>query len=371
MTQADSFEIFLVCAPGLEQPLRAEALELGFAGARAMRGGVAVSGGWTNVMRANLLSRGAIRILARVASFRASHLAQLDKRARTVAWDTVLRPDVPVWVDASCKGSRIYHSGAAAERVATAIAQTLGAPICEDAPIRILVRIENDIVTLSVDTSGEPLHKRGHKQAVNRAPMRETIAALLLRACAYRGTEPVLDPMCGSGTFVIEAAEIAAGLAPGRSRAFAFEHLAPFDRDRWARMKGSGKSSEPASLFYGADRDQGAIAMSQANAERAGVAQWARFTHAPISALERPEGPPGLVMVNPPYGGRVGEKKALGPLYGALGAVLAERFAGWRVALVTSEPDLARATRLPFLAAGETIDNGGTRIGLYRTAPLA
>src|SRR5690606_29791625 len=105
----------------------------------------------------------------------------------------------------------------------TAIVGELGAPLVADAEVRVLVRIENDLCTISVDTSGEGLYRRGHKAEVNKAPMRETLAALFLRECGYRGTEPVLDPMCGSGTFVIEAAEIALGLQPGRSRGFAFE----------------------------------------------------------------------------------------------------------------------------------------------------
>src|SRR5690606_17220919 len=167
-------------------------------------------------------------ILARIASFRAMHLAQLDKRARKLDWPAFLRADVPVQVEASCKRSRIYHAGAAAQRVAKAIAETIGAPIAEDAALRVVVRIEDDLVTISLDTTGESLHKRGFKEAVSKAPMRETMAAMFLRQCGYTGAEPVLDPMCGSGTFPIEAAEIALGLLPGRARAFAFEHLPGF-----------------------------------------------------------------------------------------------------------------------------------------------
>lgn len=131
------------------------------------------------------------------------------------------------------KSSRIYHSAAAAQRIETAIREELGATIAADAELCIKARIDDDLCAISIDTSGESLHKRGHKQAIGKAPMRETLASLFLRQCGYDGTEAVVDPMCGSGTFVIEAAEIAAGLKPGRSRRFAFEQLAGFDQAAW------------------------------------------------------------------------------------------------------------------------------------------
>lgn len=364
------FEIFLVATPGLEAVLRAEAAALGFANPRQVEGGVTITGRWPDVWRANLELRGATRVLARFASFRAMHLAQLDKRARKAPWAAILRPDVPVAVEASCRKSKIYHAGAAAQRVATAIREELGAPVADKAAVTVMVRIEDDLVTLSVDSSGEPLYKRGHKEAVNRAPMRETMAALFLSQCGYTGNEPVLDPMCGSGTFVIEAAEIAAGLKPGRSRGFAFEQLATFDRTGWEALR-SGTRREPAVRFYGSDRDAGAIAMSRANAERAGVAGLTEFRQLPVGELERPPGPPGLVIVNPPFGARIGEGASLGPLYRSLGSVLRERFSGWRVGLITTEVGLARATTLPFLPNGAPVLHGGLRVTLYRTDVLA
>ena len=176
------FEIFLVAVPGLEGPLCAEARALGFK-AKTIPGGVTLKGGWPDVWRVNLEIRGATRILARIGAFRVHHLAQLDKRARQVPWSALLRPDVPVCVEATCKASRIYHSGAAAERIERAIHETTGVTISPDAEITVMARIEDDLCTLSIDTSGELLHKREHKQAVAKAPMRETMAALFLRHC--------------------------------------------------------------------------------------------------------------------------------------------------------------------------------------------
>ncbi|MFC0389195.1 THUMP domain-containing class I SAM-dependent RNA methyltransferase [Muricoccus vinaceus] len=371
MTPTADFEIFLTAPPGLEPVLHDEVRTKGFGHARAVPGGVTIRGGWPEVWRANLWVRGAGRVLARIDQFHVTHLAQLDSRARRVPWATVLRTDMPFRVEATCSASRIYHSGAAAQRVETAIRETLGAPQAAEGSILVRARIENDLCTLSVDTSGEPLHKRGYKEAVNAAPMRETMASLFLRQCGYLGTEPVLDPMCGSGTFVIEAAEIAARLNPGRARSFAFEQLATFDSEAWAQMRAVKSARPPTFPCYGRDRDAGAITMSCANAARAGVSEGTGFHQSPISELTPPEGPPGLVIANPPYGARLGEKDKLLPLYRAFGRVLATRFAGWRVGIITSEPRLAQATGLPFLPVGAPVPHGGLRVSLFRTGPLA
>lgn len=370
MTDDTTFEIFLAAPPGLEPVLCEEVRAKAFKRPKAVPGGVVTRGGWPEVWRANLWIRGAGRVLARIASFRVVHLAHLDALARRVPWAGVLRPDVAFRVEASCARSRIYHSGAAAERIATAIRETLGAPEAPDARVAVMVRIESDVCTISVDTSGEPLHKRGYKEAVNAAPMRETMAALFLRQCGFDGTEPVLDPMCGSGTFVIEAAEIAARLNPGRSRRFAFEDLATFDAAAWQRMREVRSARIPPARFHGSDRDAGAVAMSRANAERAGVAGWTEFRRCAISEVVPPPGPPGLVIANPPYGTRLGEAERLRALHRAFGRVLAERFGGWRVGIVTADPRLAHATGLPFLSPGPPVPHGGLRVTLFRTAPL-
>lgn len=333
-------------------------------------GGVETRGDWPEVWRANLVLRCATRVLVRIGEFRAMHLAQLDKRAHKFPWKDVLRPDQPVRVESTCRKSRIYHAGAAAQRIERAITDVLGAPLADDAAIVVKLRIEDDLAVISLDSSGESLHKRGHKEAVAKAPMRETMAAGFLYECGYRGAEPVFDPMCGSGTFVIEAAEIAAGLMPGRSRRFAFEDFANFKLDIWTRMKAESTAHAPQFRFSGSDRDSGAVRMSVANATRAGVAEWCDFAHGQIADAVPPEGPPGLVMINPPYGARIGNK---GPLYGLhanMGEVLKTRFKGWRVGIVTSEPSLARATGLPFREPGPIVAHGGIKVRLYQTGPL-
>ncbi|MDE2385792.1 MAG: class I SAM-dependent RNA methyltransferase [Alphaproteobacteria bacterium] len=359
------FSILLVCVPGLEAALRTEAQEQGFAVTAQMAGGVEISGGWPEVWRANLCLRGCSRVLARIGSFRALHLAQLDKRARAFAWGDFLQKDVPIAVEASCKRSRIYHSKAAAQRIERALSEVAGITVSAEAGLVLKARIEDDLVTLSLDTSGDGLHKRGAKQAMAKAPMRETMAALFLRECGFKGDEPLLDPMCGSGTFVIEAAEMAAGLAPGRVRSFACELVKGFDAAAYARMKAALPSRQPAFKFFGSDRNDGAITAARANAERAGVASFTSFERRAISDITPPEGPAGLIIMNPPYGARIGDAKKLQALYAATGKVLRERFAGWRVGIITNDDTLARSMGLP-LKRGAPVLHGGIRVHLYQ-----
>jgi putative N6-adenine-specific DNA methylase len=177
--------------------------------------------------------------------------------------------------------------------------------------------------------------------------------------------------MCGSGTFVIEAAEIAARRNPGRNRHFAFEQFANFDAQAWQQMRAVKSAREPAFLCYGSDRDAASVEMSQQNAERAGVSGHTSFRQSTISDATPPEGPPGLLIVNPPYGERIGDAARIGALYRALGQTLQNRFTGWRVGLVTSEPSLAYATGLPFLPNQAPVPHGGLRVTLYRTNALA
>jgi len=365
----DPLDIFLAAAPGLEEALATEVRAKGFADPHAVPGGVEISGGWPDIWRANLELRGAGRVLVRLGSFRAMHLAQLDKRARKFPWGDSLRADIPVRVEVTCRKSRIYHARAAAERVERALVEGLGVTLSAEASLVVKVRIEDDLCTISVDSSGDALHKRGHKEFIGKAPMRENLAALFLAECGFDGAEPVVDPMCGSGTFVIEAAEIAAGLQPGRSRRFAFEDLASFDAAAWAAMKRDVTPAGPVQ-FYGCDRDDGAIRGALANADRAGVAGVTEFRRQAISDLTPPEGPPGLVIVNPPYGARIGNRKLLFSLYGALGKTLIDRFKGWRVGLVTSDGGLAKATGLPWGTPGKPVSFGGLKVTLWRTGAL-
>ncbi|MDF1873179.1 class I SAM-dependent RNA methyltransferase [Vannielia sp.] len=357
----EKFEIFLVVAPGLEEEAAAEAREQGFAKAKVMPGGVAIRGGWPDVWRANLVLRIPGRVLARLARFQAMSFKALEAQLDEVEWATVIAPGQEVRAEAATKHSKLYHAGAVKQRLEQAL-ERQGAVISPEG-LKVMLRIEQNRCVLSVDTSGEGLHRRGYKEAVNKAPMRETMASGFLRAAGYSGREALIDPMCGSGTFPIEAAELAAGLAPGRARHFAFEGFAGFDAAAFAALKRPPVARSEGPIM-GFDRDAGAVAMSRENAARAGVD--VSFTTKPISELERPDCAPGLVICNPPYGARIGNKKPLYALYGSFGAVMRERFAGWRVAMVTADDGMAKATGLPWQPAGRHVAHGGLKVRLWQ-----
>ena len=348
-------EIFCVTQPGLEGPLADEMAQAGFAGVQALRGGVRADGDAREALRANLQLRIAARVLLRVSEFRAMHLAQLDKRSRKVDWAGLIPEGARVKVEATCRKSRIYHDRAAAQRVAKAVASAV--PPGEGPHVALKVRIEDDLCTISLDTTGEPLHRRGHKEFVGKAPLREGMAAAFLRQMGFdpKAPVPVVDPMCGSGTIPIEAAEMAAGLWPGRSRAFALpEAELPLPPD----------PRQVPPLFHGFDRDQGAVQGAAKNAERARVP--VSFTRQAVSDLQPPEGPKGIVLTNPPYGARIGDQKLLFGLYGALGGVLKDRFAGWRIGIVTSDGGLAKATGLDLEPFGP-VNHSGLKVHLWQT----
>jgi putative N6-adenine-specific DNA methylase len=370
MRKPADLDIFLACAPGLEPVLADEARHKGFKRATVLAGGVQVTGTWADVWRANLWLRTANRVIARLAVFRVDELATLEQTVRRLPWAGVLRADVPVRVEATCTKSRIWHSGAAAERVATGLRAALGVEVREDAALAVMVRLDHDRCEIGVETSGELLHLRGFKARSVQAPLRETLAAAFLFQCGFDGREPVVDPMCGSGTFVLEAAEIAAGLNPGRARRFAFEQLATFDAAAWAAMQAVSARPKSAARMYGFDRDAVAIEASRANVVAARIAERTTLERRRVSELQPPPGPPGLVIVNPPYGRRLGDAADLVALHRALGRVLRERFVGWRIGLVTAERSLAYATALPFLPPGPPVAHGGVRVTLFRTAVL-
>lgn len=379
MPAAAPLSLFAITAPGLEPLTAAELRALGDEGARVEAGGVAWEGSLESLYRANLWLRTASRVVARLGEeFRATSFAELEKRARRLPWERFVAAGRPVRFRVTCRKSRLYHSDAVAERFAAAVERAVpGARAAssgaareaadgegeeregEDAQL-VVVRFLRDRCTVSVDASGALLHRRGYRQAVARAPLRETLAAALLLAAGWDGTTSLLDPMCGSGTIPIEGALIARRLAPGRHRRFAFMHWPGFDAALWARLVARADADAlPASpvAIQGSDRDAGAIAAAAANAERAGVAADLELRVRALSAIEPPSGP-GLVAANPPYGVRVGEADALRNLYAQLGHVLRARCPGWTLALLSPDRRLEGQLALD-LAERLRTSNGG------------
>jgi len=350
----------------LEKVLTEELIELQFQDLTPIVGGVEFSGDWYQVWRANVFLRTATRILVRLGEFPAVHLSQLDKKARKFPWNEYLKAQHPVRVEVVSRKSKIYHARAAVERIENAIADSVGNRISKDADICIKVRIEKNLVKISIDSTGEGLHKRGYKSCTGKAPMRETFAAAFLRMCKFDPSQPLIDPMCGSGTFVIEAAEIAVGRAPGKQRAFSFQKFKSYDPRAFEMLLIDQKMNTKLELhFLGYDRDNGAIKNSRQNAQSANVSYITHFNHQSISDLVPLSKQCGLIILNPPYGARIGDKKRLYALYAKIGRVLKSKFSGWRVGLITSDGSLAKTTQIRFSFVSEPVSHGGLKVRLY------
>jgi putative N6-adenine-specific DNA methylase len=365
-TRPNQHTAFAVTAPGLE-PLCAAELKGLEVRCRPEDGGVQWNGSLESIARANLWLRTASRVLVRVAEFRATAFYELELHAKRIAWDRFVTAGSTVEFRVTCRKSKLYHSDAVAQRFAQAIERRLpGVRIAnakttksadddDDATENsdrqlFVVRFLHDVCTVSVDSSGPLLHRRGYRQQVAKAPLRETLAAAILLGADWNGDVPLTDPMCGSGTIVIEAARLARLIAPGRDRSFAFLRWPEVDQQMWTKLVDQARAGElPSSPveIVGADRDTGAVEAARANAERAGVAEDIEFRVQPISALSHAEAP-GLLASNPPYGVRVGESDELRNLYAQLGNVARRQRPGWSLALLSADKRLEQQTRFAF-----------------------
>ena len=396
-------ELFAVTQPGLEDICAAEVAQLGLGPGVTLPGGVAFQGEALHLAVANLRLSVATRVLVRVAEFRAPGFPELHGRAARLPWERFIPADAPplrpaapplrpaapplrpaapprLCFHVSAHKSRLYHTAGIAERVARGIGERLGvtpelvAPGDDDAetsddlraPTRVYVRLDHDRCTISVDSSGDPLHRRGYRLALARAPLRPTLAAAMLHACGWQPGVPLLDPMCGSGTIVLEAARRACGRAPGGDRSFAFlawPGLAGAAALAQARGDLAPETAAPGAPILGSDRDPGAITAARTNAGRAGVADAVELAVRPLSAISPLPGP-GFVVSNPPYGVRVGKHAHLRDLYAQLGHVLRDRCPGARVALLCGD-ELWRRCDLP-LGVTHHLKNGGLAVQLVQ-----
>ena len=382
-TRPNQHSAFAVTAPGLESLCAAELRGLEIR-PTVEDGGVRWDGSIESIARANLWLRTASRVVVRVAEFRATAFFEVELHAKRIAWDRFLGAGSAVEFRVTCRKSKLYHSDAVAQRFAQAVARRIPsvriakakAADDEDDASEVadrqlfVVRFLHDVCTVSVDSSGSLLHRRGYRQQVAKAPLRETLAAALLLGAEWNGDVPLVDPMCGSGTIPIEAARLARLIAPGRDREFAFLRWPEVERATWTKLVDDARAGELPSApveIAGADRDAGAIDAARANAERAGVAADIEFHVEPISALA-PAEPPGLIAINPPYGVRIGESDDLRNLYAQLGNVVRKQRAGWTLALLAADKRLEQHTRLAFEEKFRT-RNGGIPVRLVTAPP--
>ncbi len=399
----DRLRLFVASAPGLEPLLREELAVLGIEEATAVPGGVSCFGDLEDVYRINCGCGLGLRVLVRVAEFFARDFRTLERVVGSLAWERWLHAERGVRVRAHSQRSRLYHTKAIVERiergirVRTADAHVLrgddraegpgGGELGEGGaePTLVQVRFVRDRCTISVDTTGTLLHKRGWREQTAKAPLREDIARALLTVSGWRPGMAVIDPCAGAGTLVIEAARWAAGCSPGGDRRFVCMGAPGFDRAAFERVRATldldcRVGQALGASFLARDRNAGAVAATVANAERAGVAEALTCIEAPLGELELPvlRCPDGAALVcNPPWGKRTGDLGRLRNLYATLGKFARAAHAQLgdlagpgqprpmlRIGLVTSDPGLAHATGLG-LERRLTTDHGGIKVGLW------
>jgi putative N6-adenine-specific DNA methylase len=385
--------IFVVTAPGLEPLTATELAELGIEAADE-GGGLAADVTPEQLYRANLHLRTASRILVRVAEFRARTFFELERHAKKVEWGAYVSAGRAVRLRVTSRKSRLYHQRAIEQRLLQAVGAAVpgvsagtkdgvdaaggGGEAGDDEEEGsqeqlFIVRFLHDRCTISADTSGALLHLRGYRQALARAPLRETLAAATLLGAGWRGQAPLVDPLCGSGTIPIEAALLARRIPPGlarpdrTSRRFAFQEWPDFDAEGWARVVERGREQilprTPVRIL-GSDRDAGAITAAAANAARAGVEEDVELAVRAVSDL--PEvGRGGWLVSNPPYGVRVGESQGLRDLYAALGAAARRSLPGGTLALLSADRRLEAQLRVPLREVVGT-RNGGIPVRIVK-----
>jgi putative N6-adenine-specific DNA methylase len=343
---------FATCGRGLEPVLAAELTRLAASGISPGRGGVHFAGDATLLYRANLHLRTAVRVLLPVLEADVGTPDDLYDAVRSVDWSQYLTPSHTLAVDANVRDSRITHSQYAARRVKDAICDQfrektgVRPSVDADRPmVGLNLHLARDHMVLSLDSSWDSLHKRGYRPALLKAPLNEALAAGLLLHVGFDGSEPLADPMCGAGTFCIEGAWMATQRPPGLTRKwFGFQGWPDFDAGLWAAVREEARQHVSKSLAHpivGSDMRKDAVASARENAKAAGVGHLVRFSVADVAAARPPDGKPGLVMVNPPYGERIGDEKELVSLYRTFGTTVRDHWPGWRACLFTSNDWLA------------------------------
>ena len=359
--------LFATCPKGLELLLRDELRALGAEDAHEALAGVHFSGTLELAYRACLWSRLASRILLHIAEFDAPDADALYAGIQTIDWSEHLANDGTFAIAAVSSASALHHSQYIALRSKDALVDQFRERTGErpnvdvDQPsIRINVRIYKDRATVSIDLSGTPLHRRGWRLGQGDAPLKENLAcAMLLRAgwpAVFAAGGALVDPMCGAGTLLIEGALMAADVAPGLQRDyFGFRGWRKHDASLWERVLSEARARADNGLralqpvFFGYDHDPHVLNDAKRNAQAAGVAGFVHLARQSAENLKRPGGADatlGLVICNPPYGERLGEREQLGALYHAFGERLREEFSSWRAAVIVSDDELGHALGL-------------------------
>ncbi len=337
---------------------------IGLEEVRTTPGGVAFRGELRDLYRANLWLRTAGRIVVRLGEFGSRDFPDLYKKTLRLPWGRFIRPGTALRVRAVSRRSRLVHTGRLEATVGEAALRALGEGSPNGLEQLVLVRLEQDRCLVSIDSSGELLHRRGYRLHAGAAPLRETLAAGLLGLLQWDGSVPLLDPLCGSGTIVIEGALSARRIAPGSERAFAFMNWPGWRQGLWEALGAEARRSQRSlpSPLVASDRDSAVLEVARGNAQRAGVADAIDFQCSALADV-RPQGAPGLLLCNPPYGERLESGGDLRPFFRMLGEV-GRRFCGWQIAFLAPDERLARASGLPVVPRAR-LDNGGLEVTLF------
>lgn len=345
-------EFFATAAKGTEGALRDELREHRFRGVRADRGGVHFAGGLDEGFRACIELRTAVRVLLLLSEFEAPDGEGLYEGARAIDWAPYLSPRHTLAVRAACRSSRLTHTQFIAQKTKDAVVDQIRDNVgarpsvdLDNPDVMLFVHLVRDRASVYLDLAGEPLHKRGYRTHIGDAPLKETLAAAILRLSGWDREAPLVDPMCGSGTFPIEATLWARRIAPGLARdRFGFERWASHGEEAAKRAgelraEARGRILRDGPKIAGFDVDPNAIETARGNARRAGVS--IRFDRRGIRDLW-PESPAGMVVSNPPYGERLEGSREL---YSELGAAI-RRMSGHTAVILAGTPEIPQAIPL-------------------------
>jgi len=352
LSSSRSESFFASCPRGLEELLVRELTSFHADKIVAAPGGVAFSGNWEICYRANLWSRIASRILWRVADFSYRNEADLYAAAKAVDWTQHFAVQNKIRVNVTAQKSPLKSLEFATLKVKDAICDRfrdkLGSrpDVDRAAPdVRIHAFLEEAKGTLYLDTSGEALFKRGWRMDIADAPLRENLAAGIIMLTGWKFDQPLLDPMCGGGTLLSEAAAMARGRAPGAKRSFGFEKLNSYEAKLWEKIRNENPGTGIEPRLYGSDTDPEALKAARRNLAAAGVERWVKLEQADVLERAAP-GPGGVMVANPPYGERIGSPEELAALYPKLGDALKKKFAGWNCFFFTADQRMAKLIRL-------------------------
>lgn len=342
------FKLCVPCLLGLEGPISDELRRLDMANVTAENGRVYFTGDENAVASANINLRIGERVLVELGRFKAETFEELFQGVKAIRWEDIIPRDGAFPVKGYSLNSKLFSVSDCQKIIKKAIVERLTSvygiewfPETAES-YQVQFSIMKDNVSICLDTSGEGLHKRGYRSAHNAAPLKETMAAAMVKLSRYRGRDDFADPFCGSGTIPIEAALIARNIAPGINRSFSAMNWRIFDRRIWAQAREAARDREFHGNYniVGSDIDPKAIAIARENAERAGVADVIRFEVADAAAFDR-RTERGVIVTNPPYGERIMEKEQAEQLYRSFGEAY-RKTANWQLYLLSSHTEFER-----------------------------